>query len=190
MEREEPFCRTVSLRKVHFLEPRPDEIDIRDIAFHLAKIGRFNGGIRLGHYSVAEHSILMSLELDDIKDKKYALLHDAAEYIFGDLQAPIKRMCPDYNMLIDTFQRYIFAKFGVNHLMPSYIDTLDKRICSSEMVQLRGQDFVPGIKEPPLNNPVAFQLFTPEQAEESFLFHFAQYWGNDAEQYLLGDAAP
>lgn len=77
-------------------DPRPQDIFIEDIAHGLARLCRFNGRIKYDHYSVAQHSVLVSRLL---KARGFApglvlfgLMHDAGEAYLGDVITPIKRL--------------------------------------------------------------------------------------------------
>ena len=75
----EPYIETVSGKKVYFLDPDPDQIDIKDIALSLSRVNRFNGHTRKP-LTVAEHCWNGSRHIQD--DLKLAfLLHDASEAV-------------------------------------------------------------------------------------------------------------
>ena len=74
------------------LDPRPSAIDLRDIAHSLAHLCRFNGHTPR-HYSVAQHSVLVS-RVVPMRDAAHALLHDAAEAYVSDWPAPLKMNAP------------------------------------------------------------------------------------------------
>ena len=79
---------TFTGRKIYPLAPRPDDIDICDIAHALACINRFTGHASVP-YSVAQHSVMVSrLVRPPLWDA--ALLHDAAEAYLGDIARPWK----------------------------------------------------------------------------------------------------
>ena len=87
--------RMLSGRKLDILSPSPFDIEIEDIALGLSRVTRWNGQTTGKYpYSVAQHSLLVE-ELFNIEypnlDKKWnlaALLHDAPEYVIGDLITP------------------------------------------------------------------------------------------------------
>lgn len=91
-------------------DPRPEELDIVDIAHGLANQIRFGGQIK-ERYTVAQHSVhvLELVMLQEAKDKLHvvdwqalklaALLHDGAEAFLGDMPTPVKRALPDYKRL-------------------------------------------------------------------------------------------
>ncbi len=89
--------RMLSGRRLDLLEPSPDDIAIEDIAHGLARVARWNGQTVGAHaFSVAQHAIIV----EDIAatlnpgfgndERLAALLHDAPEYVIGDLISPFK----------------------------------------------------------------------------------------------------
>lgn len=82
------FIHTFTGKKFRPLTPDPESIDIRDIAHALAMAARF-GGMTRTFYSVAEHSVRVSL-ICPPKDALYGLLHDAAEAYLKDIPQPVK----------------------------------------------------------------------------------------------------
>ncbi len=82
------WMQTASGKAWDMLHPLPEDVDWRDIAYHLAKICRFNGAT-LSHYSVAQHSIIVARQLPP-EWRLYGLLHDAHEFAFGDMTQPVK----------------------------------------------------------------------------------------------------
>jgi hypothetical protein len=76
--------------RVDLLDPKPEAINITDIAHHLAQICRFTGATR-EHYSVAQHSVLVAAMVPP-ECAFRALLHDAHEAYMGDISQPVKEM--------------------------------------------------------------------------------------------------
>ncbi|MEP2447551.1 MAG: hypothetical protein ABJI69_10005 [Balneola sp.] len=77
-----------SMRLVDPFDLKPEDICIKDIAHHLARICRWNGGVN-GFYSVAEHSIKVAASVAP-QFRLWGLLHDAAETYIGDITRPVK----------------------------------------------------------------------------------------------------
>src|SRR5690606_31528106 len=84
--------RMLSGRRLDLLDPSPLDVEIEDIAHGLARVARWNGQTIGDHaYSVAQHSLLVehiftSLEPEATRQwKMHALLHDAPEYVIGDM---------------------------------------------------------------------------------------------------------
>ena len=88
--------RMLSGRRLDLLAPDPADIAIEDIAHGLARVGRWNGQTGGPHiFSVAQHSLLVEALFADAwrpepRHALAALLHDAAEYVMGDLISPLK----------------------------------------------------------------------------------------------------
>ncbi|WP_108662811.1 YfbR-like 5'-deoxynucleotidase [Acuticoccus kandeliae] len=87
----------LSGRRLNLLDPSPLDIEIGDIAHGLARVARWNGQTVGEHpYSVAQHSLLVELIFSEMNpdatagDCLAALLHDAPEYVVGDLISPFK----------------------------------------------------------------------------------------------------
>ena len=89
--------RMLSGRRLDLLDPSPLDIEIEDIAHGLARVARWNGQTNGAHiYSVAQHCLLVealararSPRLDDSR-RLAVLLHDAPEYVIGDMISPFK----------------------------------------------------------------------------------------------------
>jgi len=77
-----------SMRLVDPFNLKPEDIDIKDIAHHLSRICRWNGGVN-GFYSVAEHSIKVAKAVAP-EYQLWGLLHDAVETYIGDITRPVK----------------------------------------------------------------------------------------------------
>ncbi|MEO1601385.1 MAG: hydrolase, partial [Pseudomonadota bacterium] len=89
--------RMLSGRRLDLLDPSPLDIEIEDIAHGLARVARWNGQTTGAHaYTVAEHSLLVEDLVGRLKPKASAgerlaaLLHDAPEYVIGDMISPFK----------------------------------------------------------------------------------------------------
>ena len=89
--------RMLSGRRLDLLDPSPLDIEIEDIAHGLARVARWNGQTKGDHaYSVAQHCLLVERFVHELRPRGArplrlaALLHDAAEYVIGDLISPFK----------------------------------------------------------------------------------------------------
>ena len=87
----------LSGRRLDLLDPSPLDIEIGDIAHGLARVARWNGQTRGDHpFSVAQHSVLVralfeASQADASREEVLqALLHDAPEYVMGDIISPFK----------------------------------------------------------------------------------------------------
>jgi len=107
------IVRTYGSKLVDLDDPKPEMIDILDVAWGLGRQIRFNGHIKHDH-TVAHHSIIMSYLVPE-KYALEALLHDASESYIGDIVHPVKRMFPEVAELEDRLLHIIMEKYGVVH---------------------------------------------------------------------------
>ncbi|MGB2201494.1 MAG: hypothetical protein ACPH5G_09200 [Pseudooceanicola atlanticus] len=113
--------RMLSGRRLDLLDPTPVDIEIEDIAHGLAFVARWNGQTYGDYaYSVAEHSLLVEALFHRITpdatpaDRLTALLHDAPEYVIGDMISPVKAAVgPGYGALDDRLTAAIHIRFGL-----------------------------------------------------------------------------
>src|SRR5215475_3324480 len=89
--------RMLSGRRLDLLDPSPLDIEIEDIAHGLARVARWNGQTSGAHaFSVAQHCVLVETIAGTLSpglSRRYrlaALMHDAPEYVIGDLISPFK----------------------------------------------------------------------------------------------------
>lgn len=140
----------LSGRRLDLLDPSPLDIEIEDIAQGLARVARWNGQTVGAHaFSVAQHS----LEVERICRKLapdwgrplrlMALLHDAPEYVIGDMISPFKAALGlDYKAFEAKLEAAIHLRFGLPAHPTAAVKTTIKRadlICAYfEAVQLAG----------------------------------------------------
>ena len=113
--------RMLSGRRLDLLNPSPLDIEIEDIAHGLARVARWNGQTKGAHaFSVAQHSLLVEqiashFEPDlDRPARLAALLHDAPEYVIGDMISPFKAaLGVDYKDFEHTLLSAIHIRFGL-----------------------------------------------------------------------------
>lgn len=89
--------RMLSGRRLDLLDPSPLDIELEDIAHGLARVARWNGQTHGDHaLSVAQHSLLVERAMNVLNPRLtasqqlYGLLHDAPEYVIGDMISPFK----------------------------------------------------------------------------------------------------
>lgn len=112
----------LSGRRLDLLDPSALDVELEDIAHGLARVARWNGQTKGSHaYSVAQHSILVwqifcKLKPDaSPKWEMMALLHDAPEYVIGDLISPFKAAVGgDYKALEERLLNAIHLRFGLS----------------------------------------------------------------------------
>jgi 5'-nucleotidase len=127
--------RMLSGRRLDLLDPSPLDIEIEDIAHGLARVARWNGQTRGDHtFSVADHSLLVEAiakDLDSALSKEHALaalLHDAPEYVIGDLISPFKAaLSIDYRAFEAKLLAAIHLRFGLPADLPEAVNRLIKR---------------------------------------------------------------
>lgn len=113
--------RMLSGRRLDLLDPSPLDIEISDIAHGLARVARWNGQTSGEHaFSVAQHSLLVESLFNDLvpqasaTDRLAALLHDAPEYVIGDMISPFKSvMGGSYKDCELRLQRAIHLRFSL-----------------------------------------------------------------------------
>lgn len=125
--------RMLSGRRLDLLNPSPDDIEIEDIAHGLARVARWNGQTVGAHaFSVAQHALIVediacALPAPDgviwnARWRLAALLHDAAEYVVGDLISPFKTAIGlDYKAFELRLLDAIHARFGLGDGLPSIV---------------------------------------------------------------------
>jgi hypothetical protein len=159
----------------------PADINIRDIARHLALTCRFNGALP-AFYSVAQHSVHVS-EYCPPGDALWGLLHDAGEAYLGDVIRPIKvhRSLTEFRMAEEIGLRAIAECFNLPSKLPESVKLADNRMLQTEWRDLRdGRD--EALQCEPYNftlKPVAW-----DAAELAFLLRFNELMGDAAKEYL------
>ncbi|MFK7874969.1 MAG: HD domain-containing protein [Paracoccaceae bacterium] len=150
MKQTRAWQRMLSGRRLDLLDPTPVDIEIEDIAHGLSFVARWNGQTRGEFaYSVAEHSILVETLFGRIvpnapaKWRLAALLHDAPEYVIGDMISPVKAAVgPGYEALDDRLMAAIHLRFGLPAQIPKNIKrkikTADKISAWMEATQIAG----------------------------------------------------
>ncbi|MCV2882129.1 HD family hydrolase [Actibacterium sp. XHP0104] len=150
MKQPRAWQRMLSGRRLDLLDPTPVDIEIEDIAHGLAFVARWNGQT-VGDfpYSVAEHSLLVEQIFSrmnpdaPVKWKLAALLHDAPEYVIGDMISPVKAAVgPEYGALDDRLSAAIHIRFGLPAVVPKLvkrkIKAADKVSAWLEATQIAG----------------------------------------------------
>jgi Predicted hydrolases of HD superfamily len=122
----EPWIETHSGKRMYFLAPTPEMIDIDDIAHSLSLQCRFSGHTSQ-FYSVAEHSINVARELQDEgpEVQLQGLLHDASEAYLLDVPSPVKQFLGGYKEMEDGLMKAIFTKYGVKYPMSMMVKEAD-----------------------------------------------------------------
>jgi uncharacterized protein len=150
MKQPRAWQRMLSGRILDLLDPTPMDIEIEDIAHGLAFVARWNGQTRGDYaYSVAEHSLLVEEiftrlnPATPIKWRLAALLHDAPEYVIGDMISPVKSAVgPGYGLLDERLTAAVHLRFGLPSVIPApvkkQIKQADKISAWLEATQIAG----------------------------------------------------
>lgn len=167
-----PTLQTFSGKLVSILEPVLEDIDILDIAHSLSMICRYNGHVSR-FYSVAEHSVLMCRSFyehgyeDEIQ--RVALMHDAPEYLTGDVTKPLKGVItPIFRPIQNALWGRVATRFGLLESIPDIVHAADLRILMNEKAQVFVHDIDWGWNCDPLPD-LTLQFWTPEEAKVEFL---------------------
>jgi hypothetical protein len=183
--------RMLSGRRLDLLDPSPLDIEIADIAHGLSRVARWNGQTSGAHiFSVAQHTLLVDTVMRahdpgiDGRLRLAALLHDAPEYVIGDMISPFKAALGDgYKSIEKRLLAAIHIRFS---LPPQLAPELEKQIKAAD----RGAAYLEATllagfsegeakrlfgRDPGLPEAVRDDYLTPwsaDQAERRFLDSF------------------
>jgi uncharacterized protein len=150
LETPRAWQRMLSGRRLDLLDPSPLDIEIEDIAHGLARVARWNGQTTGDHaFSVAQHSVVVEEITAHIQPgleprwRLAALLHDAPEYVIGDMISPFKTALGlDYRAFEDRLETAIHVRFGLPARIPApikaLIKTADRASAFFEATQIAG----------------------------------------------------
>jgi hypothetical protein len=184
--------RMLSGRRLDLLDPSPLDVEMEDIAHGLARVARWNGQTSGAHiFSVAQHSLLVeaiararSPRLDR-RRRLAVILHDAPEYVIGDMISPFKAMIGDnYKSVESRLLAAIHLRFGLPPtLTPEFtrlIKAADKGAAYLEATHLAGFEAAEARRffgpPPALSPEIERDYLTPwpaDVAEKRFLERFA-----------------
>ena len=190
MKQPRAWQRMLSGRRLDLLDPTPVDIEIADIAHGLAFVARWNGQTHGDWpYSVAEHSLLVETLFaranpgQPARWRMAALLHDAPEYVIGDMISPVKAAVgPGYGELDARLSAAIHIRFGLPAALPvtikKAIKAADRVSAWLEAVQIAG--FSPaeanrlfGRPDPALIQGLGIRLQPPAQVRADYLARHA-----------------
>ena len=179
--------RMLSGRRLDLLDPSPVDIEITDIAHGLARVARWNGQTFGEHaFSVAQHSLVVEEICCHLTpaispaEKMTALLHDAPEYVIGDMISPFKAVLGDgYRTFEDRLEAAIHMRFGLPPKPTARLKKLIKKadhICAwYEAVELAGFEKDEADRyfiTPPDGVNIDISPLPTSQAQQSFLDRF------------------
>ncbi|MDA9609377.1 HD domain-containing protein [Paracoccaceae bacterium] len=191
MKKHRAWQRMLSGRRLDLLDPTPLDIEIEDIAHGLSFVARWNGQTSGNFpYSVAEHSLLVeqifskSFKKSEKKWCLAALLHDAPEYVIGDMISPVKSTIGiGYQSLENRLTAAINLRFGLPTKIPNnikkQIKKADKISAWIEAIQIAGftkdeaNKFV-GIVDNKNMEQFSIKLRPPLEVRESYILRFKE----------------
>lgn len=168
------WIQTHSGIRFELLDPKPEMIDIHDIARALSHVCRFNGHVSR-FYSVAQHSVLVS----NIVGPEHALcglLHDATEAYVGDVTRPLKALLPDYKTIEQRIWYAIAERFNLPPTLPLAIKHADNVALVTErrdLLQPSQHRWDEGLEAVP-TRAEAIRPMEPGPAYHAFLERFKQ----------------
>jgi len=186
MPTQRAWQRMLSGRRLDLLDPTPVDIEVEDIAHGLAFVARWNGQTRGDYaYSVAEHSLLVEeifarqQPLALMKWRLAALLHDAPEYVIGDMISPVKSAIgADYGVLDERLTASIHLRFGLPAQVPAdikkQIKKADRISAWLEATQIAGftraeADKFFGTPDPAVADILTIRLRPPLEVRRAFV---------------------
>ncbi|MBL8553448.1 MAG: HD family hydrolase [Phenylobacterium sp.] len=179
--------RMLSGRRLDLLDPSPMDIEIEDIAHGLARVARWNGQTVGEHaFSVAQHSVVVEEIVAHIQPdvaprwRLAALLHDASEYVIGDMISPFKAALGyDYKLFEERLENAIHVRFGLPARTPTAVKKLIKqadRACAFfEATQLAGfghEESLDFFGAPPAGYHLKIEPQAPFDAQAHYLRRF------------------
>jgi hypothetical protein len=184
---ERAWQRMLSGRRLDLLDPSPLDIEIEDIAHGLARVARWNGQTHGEHaFSVAQHCLVveelvgrMNPEVE-VRWRLAALLHDAPEYVIGDMISPFKTaLGVDYRAFEDRLEAAIHLRFGLPPKVPvevkKQIKAADHVSAFFEAVQLAGfarEEALTFFGRPPKAIELKLEPWSPSEAQERYVARF------------------
>ncbi|MDM7931788.1 HD family hydrolase [Tabrizicola sp.] len=178
--------RMLSGRRLDLLDPTPMDIEVEDIAHGLAFVARWNGQTRGDWpYSVAEHSLLVEELFSRANPgiaarwQLAAVLHDAPEYVIGDMISPVKAAVgPGYGELDQRLSVAIHLRFGLPAMLPlpikKAIKTADRISAWLEAVRIAGfqeteANKLFGKPQPEVIRGLEIRLRPPREVREDYV---------------------
>jgi len=180
-----PWIHTASGLEMYPLDPKPEEIDIRDIARSLSMICRYGGHV-LKFYSVAEHCCFVSdlcLSAGYKPIALWGLLHDASEAYLGDIVRPLKhsRAFSEVYQPMESKLMAVIAKKYLHSLPePELVTYFDNLVLGTEVKQVKvaiSKAWVQTTANGKLADPIPWRWelgWDPETAEQEFLLRFSR----------------
>ncbi len=179
--------RMLSGRRLDLIDPSPMDIEIEDIAHGLARVARWNGQTIGEHaFSVAQHSIVVEEIAAHLSPglapnwRLAALLHDAPEYVIGDMISPFKAVLGlDYRTFETRLEHAIHIRFGLSAHVPqpvrALIKSADRASAFFEATQLAGFEHGEALSifgAPPAGYRLEIEPLGPREAQARYVQRF------------------
>ncbi|WP_208437522.1 YfbR-like 5'-deoxynucleotidase [Bartonella taylorii] len=181
--------RMLSGRRLDLLNPSPFDVEIEDIAHGLARVARWNGQTRGEHaYSVAQHSLLVEQIFQKLFPQSRsdeclcALLHDAPEYVIGDMISPFKAVIgKQYELIEKRIQDAIHMRFSLpvnpSQKLLKKIKQADRIAAFYEAITLAGFNTEEALRyfgspNNILPDDLNLQPYSTQKIENTFLIRF------------------
>lgn len=173
-KKKNPWIQTYTGKQYFYLDPKPESIDILDIARSLSMIPRFLGHLNR-NYSVGQHSLYVS-KMVSAEAAFWGLLHDATEAYLSDLPGPAKWILSKYVELEKAAEAVIISKFKitVTDKIRREVKKADVQMVVTENAQLRSHKIPWGYHESIKPSKSALATYTWEEVEEWFLERYYQ----------------
>lgn len=139
--------------------PRKEDILIIDIAHALSNLCRY-GGHSPKFYSVAQHSVLCSLQPGTLQEQMEFLMHDASEAYLVDMPRPIKRNMPNYVQIEESLLKVICEQYNLTYPLSARTHEIDNQLLKFEY-----EKFYEIVDK-------NFAFWTPEEAKNKFLLRY------------------
>lgn len=173
MSRRGNWLQTWSGGVFYPLDPRPEEVDINDIAHALSQTCRY-GGHCTRFYSVAEHCVWVASVLPPHLQLQ-GLLHDASEAYLVDVPRPVKPFLPGYFEIEAQLEQVIAQRYGLSWPIPAEVKTADSAMLLLERDQIMATPPMPWNEEGLARiKPFSLPCWDPEEACIEYLDTFVE----------------
>jgi len=179
--------RMLSGRRLDLLDPSPVDVEIADIAHGLARVARWNGQTKGDlPFNVAQHSLIVEAFCAELKPgwpvkwKLAALLHDAPEFVIGDMISPFKaQLGGQYKVIEARLAAAIHLRFSLPATLPETVEKTIKRADRAsayfEAIQLAGFEPAEARKffgTPRGLAPITLNAMSAIEAQKQYLARF------------------
>ena len=181
--------RMLSGRRLDLLDPSPLDIEIEDIARGISRVARWNGQTSGDHaFSVAEHSVLVEAIFGRLypevscQERMKCLLHDAPEYVIGDMISPFKSALGlDYKAFEARLEEAIHLRFGLQpktskalHRKIKHADGVSAYLEATQIAGFTVEEADQFFLRPPEGLEIALDPMSVAEAEAAFLWRFGE----------------